>query len=134
MTTSHLLVNNKVKNLLVRASAYLWGLFLYWALLKPKSDRHIEVPQWIITLQPDKWVHAAFWFIWVYIFEWSVKRDNPIIQRKVFYGIALFSIPFTEFLQYIMNMGRTADIWDALADIIGFTLAVVLVRNKKSGR
>lgn len=130
-------MNNKIKNLLVRASAYLWGLFLYWVLLKPKSDRQIEIPQWVITLQPDKWVHAAFWFIWVYIFEWSVKsvkRFTPIIQRKSFYVIALISIPLTEFLQYFMDLGRTADVWDALADIIGFTMAVVLFRNKKSGR
>lgn len=121
----------------MRASAYLWGLFLYWVLLKPKSDRQIEIPQWVITLQPDKWVHAAFWFIWVYIFEWSVKsvkRFTPIIQRKSFYVIALISIPLTEFLQYFMDLGRTADVWDALADIIGFTMAVVLFRNKKSGR
>jgi len=120
-------VSNLKKIRIIRASAYLWGLFCFFLLLKPNLKSTIDLPQWLIILPIDKIVHFALWFIWISLYELS--KPSVFIKPLYFYFWIVLSIPFSEWLQYYLNWGRTADFYDILADLIGLTTGFIVSRH-----
>jgi len=102
--------------------AILWGLFISWATLKPSTYSNFNIPAWATSLHLDKWVHFGFWFIWTWLF---LKKVNPT-GFYICISVVFFSAygGLIEFLQDFMNLGRTADFWDWIADTLGALIAV----------
>lgn len=79
----------------------------------------------------DKLVHAFFYFVftilWFLFFKNQVKKKN---QLKLLVVAALFSIVFgigIEILQDKLTTTRSGDFFDVLANLMGTTIAFVLV-------
>ncbi len=79
----------------------------------------------------DKLVHAFFHFVftilWFLFFKNQVKKKN---QLKLLVVAALFSIVFgigIEILQDKLTTTRSGDFFDVLANLMGTTIAFVLV-------
>ncbi len=106
--------------------AILWGLFISWATLKPSSHSTLNIPIWAASLHLDKWVHFGFWFIWTFIFLKNVKPDGIFTVVSLVFFSAYGG--FIELLQGSMNLGRTCDFWDWMADTAG-VLAVPIYFN-----
>ncbi len=103
------------------------GFFCFFLLLKPNLKSTIDLPQWLIILPIDKIVHFALWFIWISLYELS--KPSVFIKPLYFYFWIVLSIPFSEWLQYYLNWGRTADFYDILADLIGLTTGFIISRQ-----
>ena len=77
----------------------------------------------------DKLGHFSIFFIWTFLFALSVatfkNRQTPLIV--IFLTGSLFGIAI-EILQYMTPYGRSANIFDAAADIAGSLAAVLLLR------
>ena len=105
-----------------------WGFFILYLTLAPKGANDTTLPKWIMQLQPDKWVHFALFFIWYgifYKFYYQFKRKTAAIGKMDFYFLSLFTAVLIEILQKYMAWGRSADIFDILADMAGFFIALV---------
>ena len=120
----------RTKIRIVRASAYLWGLFCFFLLLKPNLKSTVVLPQWLIIFPVDKIVHFTLWFIWISLYEYS--KPSVFIKPLYFYLWVVISIPLSEWLQYYMNWGRTADFFDILADVIGLLFGLLITRFLKN--
>ncbi len=115
-----------------------WGFFMLYLTLAPKGANNTTLPAWILKLQPDKWVHFALFFIWYglfYRYYFKIKGSNGAIGKVDFYFLSLFTAILIEILQMAMGWGRSADIYDILADMAGYFVAVswfkkLLVLNK----
>lgn len=77
----------------------------------------------------DKLGHFSIFFIWTFLFALSVatfkNRKTPlfvIFLAGSFFGISI------EILQYLTPYGRSANVLDAAADIVGSLAAVLLLR------
>lgn len=92
---------------------------IYWAvltfiLLKPAH----EMPShfWFVFSGMDKFVH----FFTFSLLGLLMKTAYPKISCRIFFLVGLSYGVFTELAQYFMNMGRTGDVWDLVADMLGF--------------
>jgi len=86
----------------------------------------LSIPIWAASLHLDKWVHFGFWFIWTFIFLKNVKPDGIFTLVSLVFFSAYGG--FIELLQGSMNLGRTCDFWDWMADTAG-VLAVPIYFN-----
>jgi len=86
-----------------------------------------KVSKWMDVFQPDKLIHIAMffpfaWFWQSYFWHTNLKRSSAIIIVS-FFGIVYASL--TEILQHYVFIGRSANIPDAIADIIGVVLSIL---------
>ncbi len=98
-------------------------LLIYWAiltfiLLKPGSDHPHQY--WFYFNGIDKLVHFSIFALLVFLLrlvyhQWSISKVLCVI---LFYGI------FTELAQHYMQMGRSGDVLDLLADMLGATIGL----------
>jgi hypothetical protein len=105
-----------------------WGFFILYLTLAPKGANDTTLPKWILQLQPDKWVHFVLFFIWYVLFYkyyFILKGSTGAIGKMDFYFLSLFTAILIEILQMNMGWGRSADIFDILADMAGFFIALV---------
>lgn len=126
-----------IKALLDKKSSFLaksvfvtYSLFLGFVTLIPTSLIKSNKEGWLTKINienGDKVVHAALFFIFVFLLYfsgWTQKKFN------------LFLIPFLvgiliEILQHFMGWGRTFDLWDILANTTGIILACFLTQKLK---
>ena len=111
-----------------------WGFFILVLTLYPKAQSTTSLPLWIVRLQPDKWVHFILFFIWYgifYKFYWQFKSVTAAIGKMDFYFLSLFTAVLIEILQKYMGWGRSADIFDILADMAGYFIAFVWFKKSK---
>lgn len=104
-----------------------WGFFMLYLTLAPKESSNTTLPEWILKLQPDKWVHFALFFIWYglfYRYYFTIKGSNGVIGKVDFYFLSLFTAILIEILQMAMGWGRSADIYDIFADMGGYFVAL----------
>ena len=115
----------KLKESLIPTLA--WGFFILYLTLASKGSNNTTLPKWIMQLQPDKWVHFVLFFIWYVLFYkyyFIFKGSTGAIGKIDFYYLSLFTAILIEVLQKNMGWGRSADIFDILADMAGFFVAL----------
>ena len=124
--------NNKIPTI-------LWGFFILYLTLRPKSGSTSELPEWIERLHPDKIAHFVFWGIWAVIFQFTYlkKKLHASIQfsRKdlhksqlKFAVCAILIGAAIELLQLYLNWGRSAEWLDLFADTLGVMLGLFIAR------
>lgn len=101
-----------------RTHALLWSLAVLAACSVPGD----ELPDAsYLPLSHDKWIHV-FMFVGV---GWLWVRAEP---RRV-WAVALGGIAFgigIEIWQTLLPIGRSADPFDALADVVGLAIGITL--------
>lgn len=99
-------------------------LFIVWVLVIFLLTGYPSIPMPRIEQFPaDKIAHAAMFFI------------LGLIQRRLFYihsycSIGALIVLIAEFQQLFIP-GRTFEIGDIIAGLIGLTLPLILIRNRK---
>jgi VanZ family protein len=68
----------------------------------------------------DKWSHLAVFAVFGALWVWAGRKVGWVIAVGVAYGILI------EIWQGIMPLGRSCDLFDALADGVGVVLGVVV--------
>jgi VanZ family protein len=111
-----------------RAPAIGWGFFILYACLAPADD--ID-PDWDLEIS-DKLVHFILYFSWVILLYFGSSRGygRKLPRRKVaVYWAAAVSIGvFIEYAQDWMGLGRSADLYDAVANSAGAVVGVISSR------
>jgi glycopeptide antibiotics resistance protein len=116
---------DKKSSLLAKSVFVAYSLFLGFVTLVPTSMFKSEKKGWLSKINienGDKVVHAALFFIFVFLLYysgWTQKKSN-LIMIPFLVGILI------EILQHSMGMGRTFDIWDIMANTIGIIIAYLL--------
>ena len=122
--------------------AVLWGFFILYLTLKPKSGDDSHLPAWLIGLHPDKIAHFAFWGIWYVVYHATYIKHFPMAthasvrtnKQRLFVVIAIIIGAAIEILQFKLNWGRSAEWLDLIADSAGVFSAVLFFKLRdKSG-
>ena len=111
-----------------RAPAIGWGFLIFYACLAPVSDLD---PGWEIEIS-DKLVHFILYFSWTIFLYFASSRGyrRPIKKRKalVYWLTAVVLGGLIELLQSWMDLGRSADLLDAIANTAGAVAGMVASR------
>jgi len=116
--------------------AVLWGFFILYLTLKPKSGEDSVFPNWLKELHPDKIAHFGFWGIWYIVFHVSylkyftqLDERSLIIQKQgLFIVTAILVGAVIEIMQFKLNWGRSAEWLDLIADSAGVFSAIVFFK------
>ncbi len=111
-----------------RAPAIGWGFFILYACLAPADNLD---PGWNIEIS-DKLVHFVLYFSWVVLLYFGSSRGygRKLSRQKIgVYWSAAVTIGATiEYLQGWMGLGRSADLYDAIANSAGAIVGVIFSR------
>lgn len=99
-----------------------WAAIILFLSLTP-SNQMPELNIWAF-LSFDKFAHMFFYALFSLQLIIAFKKQNSICLLKYSAVLIAFLLSFsygalTEFLQYFMFEGRTADYWDILANTTG---------------
>jgi VanZ family protein len=88
---------------------------------------------WLTQLHFDKWVHIGIFFILGMLIFWSFNLRKTSSFIIIFFILATYGI-IVEIIQdqYVIN--RSFDIWDWVADMGGFLLALIVWGVYKKNR
>lgn len=111
---------------------FLWSALIL--ILVGIPGNHIPtVSSWINLLQPDKLIHLGLFapFSWFWAHFFFLKTANR--SKSAFWAliIGMFYAGTTELLQLYVFSGRNANFPDAIADIIGTIIGVVIFRKSR---
>lgn len=103
-----------------------------WLTLTPDPAPDVELPSWLGE-HADKIVHAIMFGGLTGAFIFDYKRRLPRAPRPLDTGFTsalaiamiVFSV-FDEWLQGAMGLGRSADVWDIGADLLGIAVGLLL--------
>lgn len=76
----------------------------------------------------DKMVHFVFYFLFVLL--WFNYKKSEKNQRRTGFGIFIAAVVYgllMEVCQSLFDNGRTADLYDAMANTLGATMALLLI-------
>jgi VanZ family protein len=121
MKTKSLLNNKKLVSLVFYV--YLFGITYF--ILKPGFENSFSLP--FNLLRYDKVAHFSFFFILGFLLYLNFRSTN----FKILFAFIIFYGVLTEYLQYAMKFGRTAEIGDFIADVLGGFCAWILFRYLK---
>ncbi len=113
-----------------RRLAGAWMLVILALMSIPGRDLpHVEL-QWA-----DKLVHAGLFFV----LGWLWLRGQPAVRPRAIAATLALGAAYalaTELYQLLMPIGRSFDVFDALADVAGVALATALgaARQAKKDR
>lgn len=97
----------------------IYWAFLTYTLLKPTNIKSEEL--WINFANMDKVVHIFTFIILGFCYCMAFPKHRFIVFLGIMLGYALL----TEVLQEVMGLGRTMEIWDIVADVLGVFLGYV---------
>lgn len=111
-----------------RHKLILVSLFFYWPAIFILT--HMSVPQFIIRMRvSDKTLHYLGYFVLVFLFWFAINPDKKVNWRKATVWWVLLVVvwygAFDEWLQHYV--GRTADMKDFFADLIGVLSGLFLL-------
>lgn len=100
----------------------IYWAFLTYMLLKPGSE---NIDYWFLFSGIDKAVHIAIFIVlgFSYMCAFPKTRFLTFIQIMLIYAFA------TEILQEEMNLGRSLEFLDLIADTVGVVLGYFLYRK-----
>lgn len=106
--------------------AIAWFVIITILFLIPTTEFPEEA--WFEKIYLDKWLHAGFFFLLVWLFYLPLRTKTKTIMQwiaatAVVYGIVI------ELLQEFVVPGRTFDTMDMLFDAIGSVVAYFVGRK-----
>lgn len=122
----------------------LWGFFILFLTLKPKSSSASDLPLWLENLHPDKIAHFVFWAIWYVIYALtSLSKQSKTVNTsatqynglktdyKAIYFIFIATLvgAMVEVLQWKLAWGRSAEWLDLLCDFLGLVFMYLFFRR-----
>ena len=111
--------------------AIIWFIFIFVLCTLPGQD--VPYSLWLELLAIDKWVHASIFFVLVILLLRAMKFTYPRAAHMNFAFIALaIAIPYgglLEIMQGAFFTGRSADLYDFIADSFGAVCGVLLYRK-----
>jgi VanZ-like protein len=114
------LTNKKIHNLL-QITLFFYTLLLTYMLLRPANS----LPKDIYWFEgADKVVHFGIFGVLGFLFEATYPKQDFYKYLAI---LLLYAI-FTEIAQHLMDNGRSGDIMDLLADILGIIIAYIVFR------
>ena len=116
----------------------LWSVVIWTLSLFP--GRHLPgIPDFFQLLKPDKIIHLILFATFVFLLLQSILKQYGYGFLR-FYGIIIALITgigfgaLTEYLQYSININRSGNIYDFIANtlgcLIGLALFLILRRKK----
>jgi VanZ family protein len=121
-------MNNLKKRKLFRTIFIIWSLILFTLTSYPK----LSVPS-VHIVSFDKLAHAFVYLIFAWLF--MLMHDQLNLTRVVKRLMLLAAIiPLTDELHQIPIPGRFFSIWDIVADLIGFSIIILIYRKKATNR
>jgi VanZ family protein len=116
----------------------LWSVVIWTLSLLP--GRHLPgIPDFFQLLKPDKIIHLILFATFVFLLLQSILKQYGYAFFR-FYGIIIALITgigfgaLTEYLQYSININRSGNIYDFIANtlgcLIGLALFLILRRKK----
>lgn len=107
-----------------RILAIVWTAFIASSCLLPPSIFKPFTFQ--ILLELDKFIHLVLYFVFVQLWILNLEKINRknklvILLIGIIYGI------FIEFMQSVMNFGRSYEIDDMIANTLGAILGIVFI-------
>jgi VanZ family protein len=116
----------------------LWSVVIWTLSLLP--GRHLPaIPDFYQLLKPDKIIHLILFAAFVFLLLQSILKQYGYGFLR-FYGIIIALITgigfgaLTEYLQYSININRSGNIYDFIANtlgcLIGLALFLILRRKK----
>lgn len=112
----------------------IWFVIMCVLLFMPGND--VPKPEnWMTKIFFDKWVHSGIFGLLTLLWMWPVAKSNLLNnQKKInFLVIAFIFIGWglaTEFIQKHFCTSRGFDLWDWAADILGISVAYIIIRFK----
>ena len=103
---------------------FLYGGFLLYILLRPTSD----LPQNFPSFEGmDKVIHFLIFALLAYLYKKAFPKHSIVKELLWLAGYALL----TEFMQEQMQMGRSGDPLDMLADVLGIFAGIFVFNLTK---
>ncbi len=110
--------------------AVIWSLMILIIVFIPGDKIPIQ-SDWVDLFQIDKVIHillfAPFSFIWLLKYQLSKSLNSKTIYIILLFGILLAFL--TEVIQYYFIRGRNGNIYDAIADILGVFLGLIVFKE-----
>lgn len=105
-------------------------LFIIWSvlLISLTSYPKLEVPKTDI-FQQDKIAHFIFYliFAWLFVRMHGPQPDFTILKKTMLLALL---VPILDELHQIPIPGRNFSIWDIVADMLGFTVVILIFYYK----
>ena len=117
-------MNNLKKRKLYRTIFIIWSLILFTLTSYPK----LSVPS-VHIVSFDKLAHAFVYLIFAWLFMLMHDQQNlaRIVKRLMLLAAI---IPLADELHQIPIPGRFFSVWDIVADLIGFSIIILIYRKK----
>ena len=130
----------KLKSILQSLPAWmLSGVCLLVVLYLTLTPKPLGENDFILFTNADKVVHGIMFgglLVAICVDKWRQKTFNlpsiKFVMRAAFGVILLGGV--IELLQMVMNIGRSADVWDFIADSIGVILMVIIYLSYRYDR
>ena len=105
---------------------FLYGAFLTYILLRPTSD--LDLPKNFFSFEGmDKVVHSLIFALLAYLYKMAFLRHSIVRELLLLSAYALL----TEIMQEQMQLGRSGDPLDILADVLGIFAGVFIFNLTK---
>lgn len=124
------LQQNNIKKLLDRLRQIfryrilpIYWAFLTYMLLKPNNIKPEEL--WIEFANMDKFVHILVFIVLGFCYCVAFPKHCFVRFLGIMIGYALL----TEILQEVMGLGRTMELWDIIADLMGVIIGYYFWRK-----
>ena len=114
--------------------AFVWGLVIL--ILLNISGNYIPHPAFADWLQWDKITHLIFFGTFSFALLWGFSKSYTL-ATKIYVFVFLISAIYgglTEYLQHILNVGRTGHIYDFYANLLGAGFGCLLFWIKTKRR
>ena len=107
--------------------AIIWSVVILLLTGLP-GNSFPKVSQWMDVLQPDKLVHIGMFFPFVLFWQAYIFYKNIAVVKSIMIvgGFGIIYAILTEVLQHYVFIGRNANYPDAIADIIGVILGLII--------
>lgn len=115
----------------------IWIFLMLYLLFSPSNvlpkGGFFNIPHF------DKLVHFGMFAFLIFLFRQESEKNAPekLILRNLFLFLTLIFAALSEVIQYKYIFGRSGNVYDFLADLLGFavgTLFYILIWKKLSAR
>lgn len=110
--------------------ALVWMTLI--AFLSLMRSDNFPSHNWFAIIHADKWVHIILYTILSFLVTYAFSK-NFVLESKFFFYAIIISASFgliIEFIQSAMNLGRSFELLDILANITGAFFGASIYKRK----
>lgn len=109
--------------------AIVWTFLIFYLCTLPGN----EIPHFpfLDKIYFDKWVHAALFAGFVFLWSWGVLKarvDRTTLALWIFFSMAVLCGIAIEYIQYYFVPSRSYDVGDMIADAAGAFMGVYVFK------